>query len=311
MRDKIVIYSNLEDFKKRCNSCLKKDHDIFNCPDIHYLPRKDFIIRRHLHSQPRTHRELFQRNGKKHNALKILHVLMEKMGAFESLTRQEKTQNEDYLDDEYSESSDLIEIPDSPFIDPTLNRKQSTELPSFKRITSTDEDIIQKLHEEQKEKWVSFEDESKIKKKDKASLSMMGVQSTTTTNNHTNKIRKQQGVMEQNWEVKFEKNKVFTRYFVENNSDLVLKEYRLKMEKKCAKIMKMKLFKQRKKTLINTPNKSIFGGTLSISLKKKRVPSLKNWNKDKNEFPEMKTSVFSIPPPKELQMALNFDGMKE
>ena len=89
---------------------------------------------------------------------------------------------------------------------------------------------------------------------------------------------------------------VFTRYFVENNLDLVLKQYQIKMAKRNAKIQKMKLFKQRKKTMINSPNKSIFGGNLSISLKKKRVPSLKNGNKDRNEFPEMKTSVFNIPP---------------
>ena len=313
MRDKMVIYSNLEDLKKRCNSCLKKDHDIFTCPEIHYFPRKDFIIKRHLYSQPRTKREIFKRNGKKHNAFKILHVLMEKMLAFESLTKlskQEKTINEEYLDDEYSDS-DLIDVPDSPFIDPALNRKQITELSSFKRTTTTDEDIIQKLHEEQK--LVSFDDESKIKKKDKKSISMMGtgVQSTTNTFNHTSKLHKQSVMMEQNWEIRFEKMNVFTRYFVENNLDLVLKQYQIKMAKRNAKIQKMKLFKQRKKTMINSPNKSIFGGNLSISLKKKRVPSLKNGNKDRNEFPEMKTSVFNIPPHKELQFALNFDEMKE
>ena len=312
MRDKILIYSNLEDLKKRCNSCLKKDHDIFNCPEIHYLPRKDFIIRKHLHNQPRTQREIFNRNGKKHNSLKILHVLMEKMLAFETLTKQEKTINDDYPSDEFSDS-DLIDIPDSPFIDPAPNGKQSTELPSFKRNPTTDEDIIQKQHEEQKEKWVSFDDESKIKKKDKASISIMGtgVQSTTTTNNRTNKFHKQTVMMEQNWDILFEKMKVFTRYFVENNLDLVLKQYQIEMAKKWAKIQKMKMFKHRKKAIINSPNKSVFRGTLSLSLKKKKVPSLKNGNKDKNELPDMKTSVFNIPPHKELQFALNFDEMKE
>ena len=57
MRDKIRIYSNFDDLQKKCNACLKRDHNNFTCPEIHYVPRKNFIIKRFLYSEPVRERD--------------------------------------------------------------------------------------------------------------------------------------------------------------------------------------------------------------------------------------------------------------
>ena len=59
MKDKILIYDDFQDLKKKCKTYFKRDHDIFICPEIHYVPRQDFIIRRHLFNNPHLEEVLF------------------------------------------------------------------------------------------------------------------------------------------------------------------------------------------------------------------------------------------------------------
>ena len=57
----MLNYSNFEDLKKKCEACLKRDHDMFNCPEIHHIPRREFIIMRTNYTQPTIDRNIFKR----------------------------------------------------------------------------------------------------------------------------------------------------------------------------------------------------------------------------------------------------------
>jgi len=122
MRDKILIYNDLEDLKKKCKACFKRDHDIFTCPQIHYVARKDFIIRRHLFSKPHLERAPFNRiDGKR----VISNVFI---------------REEDYRssDEEFSEG-DFIDSKDSstePQNANNSNIKKVSKIQSFKQINS-------------------------------------------------------------------------------------------------------------------------------------------------------------------------------
>ena len=52
MRDKLRIYNNFECFDAKCSACGKKEHFAFECPKVHYMPNRDFLIRRLTYSAP-------------------------------------------------------------------------------------------------------------------------------------------------------------------------------------------------------------------------------------------------------------------
>ena len=64
MRDKIKIYNTFECFDAKCSSCGKKTHFAFECPRIHYMPNRDFLIRRLTFSAPQ--KRLINPNPSRH-----------------------------------------------------------------------------------------------------------------------------------------------------------------------------------------------------------------------------------------------------
>lgn len=76
------IYSNFSQFKN-CHSCNSSSHTLANCPLIHFVPCKDFLIKRLLHSEPHhERREIFERKKKKFSCLKKLATIQESQACF-------------------------------------------------------------------------------------------------------------------------------------------------------------------------------------------------------------------------------------
>ena len=242
MRDKMLIYSDLEDLNKKCKACLKRDHNIFNCPEIHYVPRKDFIIRRYLYSEPTIERRFERRRDfKRHNALKTVSLLHENMFFFFDAiaVRQEEMLNEENSIEEFSES-DFNEIPDSPMISAGLRRKGSIDSTLLRAIPEKEEDT-QKSREEDKERIVNFEGDYPNKKKDliqgpnstvrrasklKAVKQMPSLKNCETTGSiKMSNPQNQQLANMKSWDHDFERLHIFTQYFVKNNVDVVLKKF--------------------------------------------------------------------------------------
>jgi len=46
MKDQIKIYSSFECFDAKCSACSKITHFAFQCPRVHFMPDKDFLIRK-------------------------------------------------------------------------------------------------------------------------------------------------------------------------------------------------------------------------------------------------------------------------
>ena len=45
IRDKIMYMNDVEDIQMRCAICLQKTHLMKNCPILHYIPDKEFVIK--------------------------------------------------------------------------------------------------------------------------------------------------------------------------------------------------------------------------------------------------------------------------
>ena len=46
IKDEIKILRNFEKINEKCNICLKKTHLSNECGKIHYIPEKDFLIKK-------------------------------------------------------------------------------------------------------------------------------------------------------------------------------------------------------------------------------------------------------------------------
>ena len=70
MKDKIRILRDYSAFDYKCNFCHKTTHLFFECPKIHFIPDRDFLIKKMNFSvaQARTH-HVFRRRNRKINAL--------------------------------------------------------------------------------------------------------------------------------------------------------------------------------------------------------------------------------------------------
>ena len=243
MRDKMLNYSNFEDLKKKCEACLKRDHDMFNCQEIHHIPRREFIIMRANYTQPTLDRSRFKRKtAKSNNALKILNSLQENIQFLESIVQENDI--EENSNDEFNDA-ELNEIPDSPFMIPTLKRISSQlETPILKIKTE------EKIAKEEREKSVNFEEETLLKEASKAKkkepLSSKNQIYKIPSSKHVDIIDKSQSLIHlRSWDQDFEHVRVFTNYFAGNNADVVLKQYEQKMMRKIARISKLKQMKRK------------------------------------------------------------------
>lgn len=63
MRDQVKFSEKYDAFNSKCSICLKKTHLFNNCPLIHYVPEKNFLIKRHIFSA-------FQKRSKNYNLCK-------------------------------------------------------------------------------------------------------------------------------------------------------------------------------------------------------------------------------------------------
>lgn len=273
MRDKMLIYSNFEDLRKKCEACLKRDHDIFNCPQIHYVPRKNFIITRHQYSKPRLERELFKRTTRKSaKALRVLKLFNEKFLRLESsaMRNSQNNNNEEGSNHEFSED-ELKEQPDSPRSS-ILRKSASKDFRASLVLKSMNDDSFQKTVEDEKEG--SFEDEPGSKEETKKRKRKENVGDSNNSLNHRqipNSEREKMTIVTQEtskepeWHLNFENMHLFSNYFVGNNADVVIMKYEKYMAKRAALLQKQR---NRKKRTISQFSKQ--KSLVSASLKKTR-----------------------------------------
>ena len=71
IRDKMLIYENYEDIGIKCKACYKRDHDVYKCPEIHYVPRKEFLIKRYLFIRSKEVSKIWKKEKKRENIVKV------------------------------------------------------------------------------------------------------------------------------------------------------------------------------------------------------------------------------------------------
>ena len=69
IRDEVRLNGNYKEVSV-CNCCKKSTHFLRNCPRIHYIPDKDFLIKRNNYRKPQLRQNFQRKNKKTLNALK-------------------------------------------------------------------------------------------------------------------------------------------------------------------------------------------------------------------------------------------------
>ena len=159
-------------------------------------------------------------DGKRDNALNNLNTIQEKKFCLDNKHLRE----EDYRssDEEFSEH-DFMDIQDSPSeTEPqniiNNNNRKMNEIQSFKQMNSLE--IFQTIG---------------------SSIQLANLKAT-----HDKETR--------SWDQEFERIHIFTRYYANNNADIVLKNYDKFIVKKAAEIQKLKNMKKRKNIMGRMPS---------------------------------------------------------
>lgn len=94
MKDKIKNYRNLQEFQKKCLICHNNVAHLSNeCSKIHYIPNKDFLIKRLNYSKPQIRKESFKKRKKfRFQTLKNLNITQFFSSKF--MKNQEESKNE-------------------------------------------------------------------------------------------------------------------------------------------------------------------------------------------------------------------------
>ena len=105
IRDNIMIYNKNDDNSQKCFSCLNKDHSFTECPAVHYIPNKQFIISKHLYNIPTIERKNFERRSKKcmNSRLKIKSIQY----AINKLNDETDENDQESFGDDYQSSDDF------------------------------------------------------------------------------------------------------------------------------------------------------------------------------------------------------------
>lgn len=90
IRDSLLFYNDYELSNLHCYSCGKSTHLINNCPFVTYYPDKDFIIKKHVYSQPQKRKAFIRRNKKSLNSLIIKNDLEELIKMKKKAEKNEK-----------------------------------------------------------------------------------------------------------------------------------------------------------------------------------------------------------------------------
>ncbi len=51
IKDKIIFNEDFEDIRVRCQVCYSKNHTSRNCPVLHFIPDKEYIVKKHVYPQ--------------------------------------------------------------------------------------------------------------------------------------------------------------------------------------------------------------------------------------------------------------------
>ena len=72
IQDHINIYGDYGDLYNHCFSCQESDHQLINCPLIHYIPKKEIILLKYLYTQKQVRQDFKRKWRKDLNAFKVL-----------------------------------------------------------------------------------------------------------------------------------------------------------------------------------------------------------------------------------------------
>lgn len=73
MRDNLTI--NGKPFQNSCLICKKLYHSISNCPLMHHIKKKEFIVHRHIYSEPVERLQKERKRYDKINCLKEIKLI--------------------------------------------------------------------------------------------------------------------------------------------------------------------------------------------------------------------------------------------
>ena len=253
IKDKIGLYQNFSEFQE-CLGCKSKTHLIFECPLIHYIPIKSFIIAREnfIHFQKRDS-NFFRK--KKKAQIKIQHQLIKSSAdyffgfddtesEFPSFIHSDANYfEEDFIKDKtteiYDEKNDIISNPNLDMIEINRfeNEKETIENnPRNRRKSILKNDAKSPLlHINTKKRRITINEPPSLAQM-KNSIPFKGDTTSLTMNKVSNFFLHD-----------FEEGFNFNNYFQHNNKNLIVSKIKPKLKHYYSSI-KEKYHKSRYKT---------------------------------------------------------------
>jgi len=112
IRDTINIYSNYSPLKTECMGCNLEDHLITNCPKLHYIPNREYVIRTFLKDKTYWKQSFQRRNYKRFHALMQRNEVMQaSIQAREKFPGLFDEVEDDLISPERSPGSAQLELP--------------------------------------------------------------------------------------------------------------------------------------------------------------------------------------------------------
>lgn len=108
IKDQMKLYEHYESGILRCTSCPKSSHLINQCPYVHFIPDKRFLVSRHNYSQQQTRSRNFLRKSRK--KIKALLELDKIDEALERLWDDEEFENLTVYDEDFNNGEERFSI---------------------------------------------------------------------------------------------------------------------------------------------------------------------------------------------------------
>lgn len=161
MKDELKHYKNLQRFQKKCFICRSSNaHSSLECPNIHYIPNKDLILKKLTYACPQERLDIskYKRSNTRYKTLKKLYIT-QKM-ALKKIKHEKNGRNNVSSDFSFSEEEgSQLKLP--KFL-ASEKIKTKAEVNKFLFLLSLFSNLLKYKVDEQKYSHEEFEHPSKI-----------------------------------------------------------------------------------------------------------------------------------------------------
>lgn len=216
IKDSMLIYKSYNNNSLKCISCITKDHFLYDCPALHFIPDSNFLISKYLYNEPHLHRRKIKRENKK--SINSLLLKQEINNAIKQFKLNNLTMNESENGEIYSEIETLSE---PSFINQNNESENNTQ---SSKETNEKRKISREINRDSSLTQIDNQGEENIKNDFSTNFINIKLENSIDNNKNINNKNQEENNLLENVPIKDKKN--FSDIFIsEKKNDLFFKEF--------------------------------------------------------------------------------------